>query len=79
MKIHDITKERIKKALKQAMEARNREHLHECHFVKHYDPKRKGYVRRCSICGKVENIKPQIKTVEIGSNGKIRAIEFRRS
>lgn len=54
MKIHDIIKERIKKALKWAMEARNREHLHECHFVKHYDPKRKGYVRRCSICGKVE-------------------------
>ena len=54
MKIHDITKERIKKALKWAMEARNREPFHECHFVKHYDPKRKGYVRRCSICGKVE-------------------------
>lgn len=22
-------------------------------FVKHYDPKCKGYVWRCSICGKV--------------------------
>lgn len=24
------------------------------HYVKHYDPQRKGYVRRCSICGKVK-------------------------
>ena len=23
------------------------------HYVKHYDPQRKGYVRRCSICDKV--------------------------
>lgn len=31
-----------------------RQKLCKHHYVKHYDPKRKGYVRRCPICGKVE-------------------------